>query len=195
METKKQTKPHNQRWMYAGIALLVLSLGVVGISNLLAHFKTGADQTNIYDLGLNLLENHNPEIKWLPDDSDIGGDINEYLREEISDSYSDAWGILNLSMAEGRDLGLRENFTERKTRIIQEAITSSQPVYRSDLKHLLKLHFISLDRQVVSFSDHKAISEITTLNNKVIYSDTSSYQVVMTLDDGKWRINKMVRRK
>ena len=98
-------------------------------------------------------------------------------------------------MAEGRDLGLRENFTERKTRIIQEAITSSQPVYRSDLKHLLKLHFISLDRQVVSFSDHKAISEITTLNNKVIYSDTSSYQVVMTLDDGKWRINKMVRRK
>ena len=192
METTNHPK---QRWLYACLALVVLGLGVAIVSNLLAHFKTGADQVNIYDLGLNLLDDHQPEIKWLPDDKDIAGEINEYLRQEITEAYSDAWGILNLSMAEGRDLGLIENFTESKTRLIQEAITSPQSVYRSDLKHLLKLHFISLDRQVVSFSDLSAVSTITTFENRVSYSDTSIYNVVMTLDDGKWRINKLVRRK
>lgn len=182
-----------QRWLYAGLTLVGLVFTVLAISNLLVYFKTGADQTNIYDLGLNLLKDHQPEIRWLPDDSGMIGKINEYVRDEIADSYSDAWGILNLSLAEGRDLGLRENFSEKKVKLINEQITSSYPVLRNDLNHLLKLHFISLDRQVVSFSDLNVVSVITNLDSQVTYSDTSSYKVVMTLDDGKWRINKMVR--
>lgn len=182
------------RWPYALILLLILCLSVALLSKVLSYFKTGANENNIYELGHHLLSAHQPDIHWLNDDPNIGGEINEYLRDEITQSYSDAWGILNLSMAEAKDLGLKENFTELKTKNLIQNIISSAPIIRDDLSHKLQLHFISLDRQVVSFTDVESVSSISFPTSNLSYRDTSAYAVVMTLSDGKWQINKLLRK-
>lgn len=183
------------RWLYALMMLTIMGIIVFILSTVLSYFKTGAQKTNIYEQGVILLEDHNPEILWLPDDLNIQGEVNEYLRKEITQSYSDAWGILNLSMARSRDLGLKENFSDRQSEILKADIIQSNSVFRTDLSHKLKLHFLSLDKQVISFSDVEMISQIRLNNGEhsAAMVDTSSYQVIMLLNDGKWRVDKIIR--
>ncbi len=189
------TKRSSRIW---GIALgwLVLSLCFYGLANVLSYFKTGAQKVSKYNLGVHQLSDHKPQTKWLPDDEDIKGDINPYVREDIEKSYIDAWGILNLSLKEQKDLGLKENFSKTKVEQITNKFNASSIITREDLKHNLQLHFISLDKQVVSFTDRNVIirSEIISENSTVILQDTSTYNIVMTLQDGKWKINKFYRR-
>lgn len=188
-------KRSNRIW---GIALgwLVLSLCFYGLANVLSYFKTGAQKVSKYNLGVHQLSDHKPQTKWLQDDADIKGDINPYIREDIEKSYINAWGILNLSLKEQKDLGLKENFSTTKVAQIIKNFNASSKILREDLEHNIQLHFISLDKQVVSFTDRNAITrtEIITENSTAILRDTSSYNVVMTLQDGKWKINKFYRR-
>lgn len=176
-------------------SIVLLSIVVLCLSKCLAYFHTGAHQVNKYDLGLNQLKDHNPELSWLEDDKDIKGEINPFIRKEIEEAYKDAWGILNLSTKNQTDLGLEENFTKTKAEQIRSNFNERSGLQKEDLSHLLKLHFISLDKQVVAFSDKKMLSQIksTASTNVVLYKDTSSYKVVMTLNDGKWRVNKLHR--
>ncbi len=177
--------------LLAGIFLLI----IFTFSRVLAYFKKATDLPNTYAIGLDLLSDHDPSINWLADDPDIKGEMNKYLRHEIQDAYSDAWGILNLSLKEKKDLGLSENFTEAQIPKITNAFSSPQIIERSDIQHNLKLHFVSLDKKIISLTDHNCIIETKMKSNssEVITRDTSEYKVVMTLDDGKWRINKFIR--
>jgi len=190
------TQTKKDRWQYAALMLIIMSLTVFLLATLLSYFKTGAQEINLYDQGVLLLDDHNPEIQWLPDDSDIQGEMNQYLRKEITQGYSDAWGILNLSMKAGRDLGLEENFSEHQSEILREDLNKRNQIIRDDLSHNLKLHFLSLDKQVISFSDIQMISQLSLMDEERIVEmvDTSAYQVIMLLNDGKWRVDKIIRR-
>jgi len=151
--------------------------------------------TNKYDLGLNQLSTHNPVCKWLADDSDIKGKMNPYLRKEIEESYLDSWGILNLSIRHKTDLGLRENFTDKKAKQLTGMLSSQDSIIREDRSHNLHLHFISYDKQVVSFTDKDVVlsTHIKSISGSILKMDTSDYKVIMTLNDGKWRVNKFIR--
>jgi len=161
---------------------LGLSLCLFALANVLSYFKTGAETVNKYDLGIHQLSNHNPNLKWLTDDQDIKGEINPYIRREIEQSYKDAWGILNLSLLHQKDLGLSENFTKTKVAQITEGFSFTSSINRSDL--------------IVSFTDYKMESETLIESNGFYYSlrDTSNYKIVMTLQDGKWKVNKFYRK-
>jgi endo-1,4-beta-mannosidase len=72
-------------------------------------------------------------------------------------------------------------------------------VEQADLSHHLQLHLFSLDKQVVSFTDHgvrvqKRISHPVTFDPLHTDQQQADFQVVMTLDDGKWRIRHFVRK-
>lgn len=183
------------RIIAALIALLVASIFIFAISSILTYFKTGAKKLNKYDAGISLLDEHNPKTTWLPDALNLGGEINPYVRESLQEAYIDAWGILHLSLKNQKDLGLRENFSDLKSQQIVESFTSSSKLIKEDLNHNLKLHFISKDKQVASLTDYAAIvkTSVLTENGIVEYFDTSDYKIILTLNDGKWRVNKFHR--
>lgn len=187
--------PTKSRFLTSIITLLVLCLVIYGLSSVLSYFHSSTGTVNQYDLGLSQLAHHQPTVYWEPDDTDIKGEINPYIREEIESAYVDAWGILNLSLEHQADLGLKENWSDIKTEQLASSLKSENKIIRSDLSHKLKLHFISYDKQVVSFSDLQVEVETSIENNgqQVSYKETSAYKVLMTLYDGKWRVNKMVR--
>lgn len=177
------------------ITLILGSCILYGISSILTYFKTGAKKINKYDAGVRLLDNHNPIVTWLSDAKDIGGTINPYLRKEIQEDYLDAWGILHLSLNNQKDLGLEENFSAQKARQIRSSIQGNFKVTKEDLKHHLKLHFLSYDKQVASLTDYGAVirTSVITNNKTATYYDTSDIKIIMTLNDGKWRVDKFVR--
>lgn len=177
--------------LLAGIFILV----TFTFSRVLAHFKNVIDSPNLYAIGQDLLQDHKPTLNWLSDDPDIKGEMNKYLRKEIAQAYSDAWGILNLSLKEKKDLGLSENFTEAQIPKIISSFSSLHIIDRTDLHHDLQLHFVSLDKKIISFTDRKCVIEtkIKNSSSEIITQDTSEYKIVMTLDDGKWRVNKFIR--
>lgn len=183
------------RTLHLGLATVIFALIIFNLGKLITYFKTGAEKVNKYELGLKILPDHKPDLKWLTDDNNIMGDINPYIRKEIGQSYIDAWGILNLSLQHQLDLGLKENFTDIKIEQINKSFISKDSIIRKDLKHQLKLHFLSYDKQVVSFTDKNMVSSYENLfiSKSNPYLDTSSYKVVMTLHDGKWLIDKLHR--
>lgn len=188
-------KANTNRIIYSVMTFLVLGLSVFLLSNIIRYFHTGQTVVNKYDVGLSQLLHHDPSTKWLRDDADIKGEINKYIRKDIEEAYLDAWGILNLSIKEQVDLGLKENFTDIKAKQLSNYLKSSHPINREDKNHNLQLHFISYDKQVVSFTDKRMQLETCIVENgiKSLIKDTSDYKVIMTLKDGKWRINKLVR--
>lgn len=177
------------------ILLVIISVVTMSFSRVFSYFKEVTDAPNLYAIGADLLGDHDPKITWLPDDPDIKGEMNKYLRAEIEKAYGNAWGILNLSKKERKDLGLVENFSQGQVDKIVHSFNSSKSINREDLLHNLQLHFVSLDKKIISFSDHSCISHTTIQNNntQVSIKDTSDYKIVMTLDDGKWRVNKFIR--
>lgn len=185
----------SHRLVYFMISFLTMALIVFLLGNLFRYFHSNNVVVNKYDIGLSQLRNHNPPLSWLEDDPDIKGEINKYIRKEITDAYLDAWGILNLSIKEQLDLGLKENFTETKAKQLRSALKADHGIRREDLSHNLNLHFISYDKQVVSFTDKEMILQICVMDRtkKSCVMDTSDYKVLMTLNDGRWRVNKMVR--
>ncbi len=191
------TRSSISRFYLSILSLIVLSLFVYSLATLISYFHSSTAELNKYDLGLNQLAEHQPMVTWLPDNADLRGEINPYIRSDIEKAYVDAWGILNLSILNQTDLGLNENWSDRKTEQLRQALSSENIIDRKDLHHNIKLHFISLDKQVVSFTDERVATKtkVKWQGQETIYTDTSDYKVLMTLDDGKWRVNKMVRMK
>jgi len=183
------------RLFYILFTCVMLVMALILLSRILGYVHSGAASENTYELGIAQLKNHKPQMEWKEDDLDVRGEITDYLRLELTQAYSDAWGMLNLSIIENKDLGLEGYFTKPKIEVINKLEYDGMVIHRSDLNHNMKLHFISLDNQVISFTDSDVVLE-TTFNvqgHSVTLKDTSDYKIIMTRNDGRWLVNKLVR--
>ena len=184
------------RLFYITITVMTLLLAIILVSRILGYVHSGAITESTYELGIAQLKNHNPSMKWLEDDSNIEGTMTKFLRKEIAEAYSDAWGLLNLSIVENKDLGLVGYYTKPKIDAINSiSYEEGLITKRTDLSHQMKLHFISLDNQVISFTDYDVVLETTYTgtNKPITVRDTSDYRIIMTRNDGRWLVNKLVR--
>lgn len=182
------------RVIYAVIFLVISTFFLYSLSRLLAYFNTGAED-NIYYLSEVIFDAPDSTVEWLEDDDYIKGEINKYIRSDISKAYARAWHIRDLSIYHQKDLGLIEHFSDPlREKIIDTYMhIGNDTINTQKLTHNLKLHLISYDKQVVSFSD------IGSRQQNIIYTEygqdtvtlTHSYDIVMTLDDGVWRIRQL----
>lgn len=165
------------------------ALVVIGFSKMLTYFNTGA-QDKIFNLDSELFRKSDAEITWLEDDSNIPGKLHPHLRLTIENAYGKARQILNLSNQQKRDLGLKDHFTKPMISKIKSAWNDNQitPTINT-INHNLKLHFVSFDKTVISFSDLNTIDSISI--NDQHHKQTKSYGITMLLEDGYWRIDKM----
>ena len=164
------------------------------LSRLLAYFNSGAED-NIYYLSEEIFDSPDSEVTWLEDDDYIKGEINKYIRLDISKAYARAWHIRDLTLYHQKDLGLIEHFTPSLIDKITDSYSnmSSDSIKTQRINHHLKLHFISYDKQSVSFTDidsERSIIVGSTSDYDTLHF-SSSYDIVMTLDDGRWRIRQM----
>jgi len=181
------------RILYGFFYMLFSIVVIFGLSQFLSYFNKGASDP-IYNIDSILFEEAPSKLKWQIDDEDIKGPINKYIRKDIEKAYAKAWQVKNLSISSKKDLGLKEHYSEPLQNLIKKGYQSeSSETEIISLSHNLKLHFISFDKQIVSFTDYASIRHFSIIkdNRKYAYKDTSDFKVVMTLDDGKWRIKRI----
>jgi len=185
-----------QRMLACLLLVLIFCSVLIVVNNLLKYFKRSEPSKNLFIEVSNQFDHHHPQVKWLEDAKDIGGEINPYLRKEIEQAYLDAWAVSNLYSITKESSGLPEHFTDPLVEKITQPTNSDLAfqIEKSDLNHELQLKFISLDKQVVSFKDSnvRLLSKIETHNSPIIMDEIFEYSVLMILSDGRWKIDKLV---
>lgn len=181
--------------------MLLLGLLASGVAQFLAFFNSGGDREDLLKLAEVLPDEINPKINWLPDDANTGRPMEVFNRDIIAGGYVRALYQRDLSLFTGNYEGVKEYYTrEARPKVFHQINLINEhkmSVERVELNHNLKLHFYSADGQIVSFTDYKVqtLKRLNTAKNERILStaDTSSYKVIMQLDDGYWRIKHLER--
>jgi uncharacterized protein YndB with AHSA1/START domain len=190
-------------WLVLTALMAVIGSGVLsGTANLIAYFQRGADPAAALNIVPNVPPDQNVECTWRADPPDPGRALDRLTRSQIVAGYLRGWLQLNFSYARGEPYGLKTYFVGPALQAAQETIRAARTDgfhgSQVDTRHELELHFYSADGSIVSFTDHDAL--VTYL----LYDDAgqvittgdvrATYDVVMFLEDGNWRVRNWARR-
>lgn len=178
-------------WVIAVLFVLIALGGLYVLSMVYTYFNTGADSADIYHADEIYFDKTKPAISWIEDDYNIEGEINPYIRKDIQSAYAQSIRALNLSQSLDKNIALKEHFTVPLLRKIKLNLDTTHLLdyTKVNLTHTLKLHFISLDKSVVSFTDVQ--SKVKKKINDEYIDTLEAYHVNMTLIDGRWRIDAL----
>jgi hypothetical protein len=183
------------------LAVAALLLAMHGLANLVAYFQRGADPA----AALNIVPNQPPDLhvslEWQPDAPNTGRTLEPETRAQIEAAYLRAWLQWNISYLRGEPYGLNTSFVGPARQAIRERLAASatqgMQVTQSNTAHRLRLNFYSADGSIVSLTDERAlvahISRDTSGAPVLVDESAARYDMVMTLEDGTWRIRHLVR--
>ena len=185
--------------------LLVLAVAAVleatsAAANLLASFQRGADPGSALNIVPNVPPDLHVELTWLADDADTGRVLDSFTRDQIGAAYLRSWLQWNLSYLKGEPYGLTTYFSgpalEAASTAVRDAAAQGLRIEQADTAHALQLHLYSADGSVVALTDRSAVVTqiIRDAAGIVFVGETrADYEVVLVLEDGRWRVRHWVR--
>jgi Cellulase (glycosyl hydrolase family 5) len=187
--------------MITVVVFAVALLTVRWASALIVYFQEGANPAAALHIVPNLPPDLRVRIAWQADDRVTGASIEPSTRVDVQSAYLRAWLQWNLSYMKGAPYGLQTYFTGQALADASGAVIAAASgkyvVEQADMNHQLQLHFFSADGSVVSFTDHNVdvAQIISTPKGVVAYAGetVATYDVVMLLEDGNWRVRHWVR--
>lgn len=185
------------------VALLALLgwLAVFGAAALEATFERGSDPAPQLQIEPNTSPDLNVKLTWLPDDSDTGRELEPFIRTDIQTAYLRSWLQINLSYLRNEPYGLETYFVgpalEAVSASVRQSAAEGWRIAQADTSHTLKLHFYAADGSIVAFSDTRALvaQAIRDRSGADVFAGETevTYDVVMFLEDGGWRVRHWVR--
>lgn len=189
-------------WLLIAIAmLLAAALAVRQVAALLAYFQDGADPASALNIEPNKPLDWPVELTWQADGTSSGRALEPVTRDEIEAAYERAWLQWHFSLTKGEPFGLATYFSGPALASIEQGIrdsvASGVTIEQADTRHDLELTFYSADGTIAAFTDHAAtvIQLVKDGEGAVLFSaeTTSTYDVVMMIDEGRWRVRHMLR--
>lgn len=142
------------------------------------------------------LKNHYPVINWKEKDV-IGCPLSEEEKKDIMSSYREAWFSWNKMLLTHESYGIQDYFSKELLEDFELLKINKENdfrIERIDLEHNIEPYLYSLDRQVFAFKDRMVKIRKRTYKGKELIStreDFISYEVLMILEYGKWKIKQM----
>lgn len=178
-------------------AIILLAILIVVCSlcaKIVAYYKKPPLSDKAIQIDPVFFKDVHTELSWLNYIAK-GISLNEYLRKEIAEDYLKAWQLKNLHT----DISGLSNTNYLDERIVEKSqnlhvADQLDNAKQIDLSHHLDLHFISLDRSIVSFTDKEVslLSRIEYKDGSISYfRDTCQFEVLMRLTDGSWKIENL----
>ena len=129
-------------------------------------------------------------LTWLPDDP-LPRRVEPLTRERVRSDYLQAFDELNYSLLTGDSGGLGSYF---QSGALDDARFTTSGSLRSkfiDWDHRIKLHFYAPDGGTVAFTDSYRYAQAAVLDADLsdVRLGERDLSVIMTLDDGAWRIH------
>lgn len=182
------------------ISFLIINLLVIyGISSVYSYLNTGADRSKMLHTEIQKVDQYLPTVNWSKEPN-LGREINKQAVYDIENNYLDAWYILHIAGESNSEYGIEDYYTESAREniysIIKNNLEKGINIVSTTLEHNPKIDFFSEDGQLVSLTDSNVIEYKRIYKNKKVILETyevSTYQMVLLLEDGFWRIRHKVK--
>lgn len=202
--TTTATTPQ-QRRRQLRFATRVIFAGGICVIGLIALFLLGQtmssvtrseETADVLNVAATLPGDLQGSVEWLPDPLGLPRRMEPLTRDDITDAWLRGWSQIAILANTGDSAGLEEYFTNSA----QEALLrgrqgwSGLPVQQ--IGHELELTFYSEDGSVAAFTatESRVLRRTPTGDNAVWFDAVESFDVVVLLEDGNWRMQHWVRR-
>ncbi len=174
--------------------LMLNAFVIMGISAVISYLNTGADRSSILHLGEELSPSYLPKVVWSPLENE-GRPMEKQTLANIERDYLKAWYVKNLALEENKVYGIADYYTD-SARVKLHALVSLNKKNHTHFKtttfsHQPTLNFYSADGKLVVLTDkHVQYYEEVYQDNELIAKKrgTATYQIILLLEDGFWRI-------
>lgn len=178
---------------FLAINALILS----GISAVLSYLNTGADKSSMLHLEVLMDKVYAPKVTWGNIDNP-GRPMENQTLQEIERDYLNAWHVRNIAFKKNDRYGIADFYTDSaRARVFEHIdlnIENNNYFKGSTLEHFPELDFYSEDGTLVVFTDKDVERYQETYEGDSLLfqqKDTTSYQIMMLLEDGFWRIRHL----
>ncbi len=177
--------------------LAINALIIAGIGAVLSYLNTGADKASILHLEVPTEKIYAPKISWGSLDNP-GRPMEDQTLKEIERDYLKAWHVRNIAYLKNDYYGLADFYTDSaRIKLYEHIDLNSEKNVRfkgTTLEHYPELDFYNEDGTLVVFTDkHVERYQETYEGDSLLFQqkDTTSYQIMMLLEDGFWRIRHL----
>ena len=179
----------------------VIALVVFGISSLFSYLNTGANRSSILHTKIKKVDQYLPKVVWAPLNNE-GRTMDEQTLNAIENDYLDAWYIKHIAYKTNKTAGVDDYYTENARKnifnIIQHNTSINISIESTTLEHHPTLEFFSEDGQLAVITDKNVIEYKRIYENERIIletTETSTYRVILLLEDSFWRIRHRIKQK
>lgn len=196
MTTERQTK---KRYLRLGliIPLLCAAAAVVLLSSaIMASIVRDQETQDIFTDAAVIPPELLDEIVWLEDPDDLPREMEPLTRIAVTSSWIRAWEQMEIVARTGDTSGVEVYFANSAREGVLERAGQWSGRSVSQVGHDLQLSFYSEDGQVIGLSsvDSHLVRTDTVDDVEFTRETQESYDAVLVLDDGNWRIHHWVRR-
>lgn len=194
-------KEWNKNIVRTGLILSFLAINALllfGISSVFSYLNTGADRSSMLHLESPLAEVYLPQVEWVNTNS-LGRPMEEQTLLKIQKDYLSAWHVRNQAFMNNEKQGIADYYTdsirEKIYKIIDLNKANGTTIEGTTLEHHPTLQFYSADGKLIVFTDRNVVSFNQVFKDQMLVGqkrDSSTYKVMMLLEDGFWRIRHMV---
>lgn len=182
------------------LSFLVINAAIIaGVSSVLSYMNTGADRSAILHLPEAQIPNYAPQVVWTPLTNE-GRPISSQTLSELERDYLKAWYVRNIALETNDRYGTADYYTDSAQVQLYDILDLNlkNNVYfkSSTLKHHPTLEFYSADGKIAVLTDTNVERyEEAYMDQKRIAQRTeiASYQVMLLLEDGFWRIRHLIK--
>ncbi|TLF44409.1 glycoside hydrolase family 2 TIM barrel-domain containing protein [Maribacter aurantiacus] len=179
--------------------LALNALIIFGISAVWSYLNSGADRSKMLHLPEKLTASYLPKVQWNLEYSE-GRPIEEQTLNEIERDYLKSWQVKSIALETNNRYGLSDYFTDSARVKLYDLIELNQSqnitIKTTSIKHNPKLEFYSADGKLAVLTDYNVEHyQETYLQDRLLHSQnsTNTYQVLLLLEDGFWRVRHMVQ--
>ncbi len=191
-----------RRKMVLRLALLVV-VGVAGLTvlsgfgSLLSTVTRSGQSADVFTNAAELPDELLDAVTWLPDDEAVSEPISPLMRIDVTSSWIRAWSQMTVAAETGTTSGMEAYFSDSALEGVLAGAqeSSGRPVHQ--LSHELQATFLSADKQVLGLTAENSRfirAELFDDGRRRFFQTDESYEAVLVLEDGNWRIHHWVRR-
>jgi len=179
--------------------VIVTAFCIYGISALYSYLNTGADRSSMLHTELKKIDSYLPKINWAPLNN-IGRPMDSTTLKAIEYDYLDAWYIKNLSYKKNSKQGIEDYYTKKARQNIYNTVDNNIAeditIASTSLEHHPTLEFFSEDGQLAVITDYNVLEYKRVYKTGMLLyetTETSTYKIILLLEDGFWRIRHMIK--
>ena len=182
------------------VSFLILNACILmGISAVFSYLNTGAERSSILHLPEELSSNYLPIVTWASLNNE-GRPMEKQTLAEIERDYLKAWYVRTIALETNTKYGIADYYTDSARVQLYDIIDfnkrNNTHFKSTTLAHHPKLEFYSADGKIVVLTDENVVLYEEVYKNKTRIAkkqETASYQIMLLLEDGFWRIRHMVK--